>query len=241
MLPDRRAASPGNGRERQVSGRQSDGATGAFGAAAPSGTTARRASTPDLDTVVTTAAKLFHRYGYQNTTMQAIADELGIAKPTLYVHAKSKSFLLGQIFQRVLNQADLVVEEAMAMSDPTDGILHLIRGQIKASMAYREYYGVIYGDQRELPEDLERAYRSWSKSFVTRVRALVERGQEAGVLRREITPVVAAQAIIGITGWSARWLRPRMTVSVEAATRQISTLILEGLAVPGASSSRSET
>ncbi len=219
-----------------MSARGRDDLGSALGALAPVGTTTRRESTPDLDTAVTTAAKLFHRNGYQNTTMQMIAQELGIAKPTLYVHAKSKSFLLGQVFQRVLQQADQVIESALAEPDPTEGLIRLIQGQIRLSMTYRDYYGVIYGDQRELPEELERAYRTWSKSVVGRVSSLIERGQEVGAVRKDITPVVAAQAIIGITGWSARWLRPRWTVSIDAATRQITTLILEGLnAAPAAS------
>lgn len=191
--------------------------------------TSRRAKTPDLDTIVKVAAKLFHLHGYQNTTMQLIASELGIAKPTLYVYAKSKSFLLGQVFQRILRRADVVVSEAVSQTDPLDGVRSLIDGQLRLSMMYRDYYGVIYGDQRELPEELDRAYKAWMKSFVAKVSDLIERGQRMGVMRQDVAPVVAAQAIIGITGWSARWLRPRSGLTLEAASQQITALVLGGI------------
>lgn len=210
-----------------------DLAASAFSVDDTPATTARRAKTPDLDTIVKVAAKLFHLHGYQNTTMQLIASELGIAKPTLYAHAKSKGFLLGQVFQRVLHRADAIISEALAKPDPLDAVTSLIDGQLRLSVMYRDYYGVIYGDQRELPDDLDRAYQAWMKTFVSNVSALMERGQRAGAIREDIAPVVAAQAVIGITGWSARWLRPHSGLSVDSASRQITTLVLGGLSAEG--------
>ncbi len=189
----------------------------------------RRARTPDLDSVVTTAARLFHQFGYQNTTMQAIADELGIAKPTLYVHAKSKTYLLGQIFQRMLDQGDQLVEGALAEPDAIVGLESLIRGQILLSRTYRDYYGVIYGDQRELPAELDRVYRQWSRDFVRRVELLVSRGQQQGTIRSEFTALVVAQTLIGITGWSARWVGRRSAIGVETVVRETTAMILDGL------------
>lgn len=212
-----------------------------FGVDEALATTARRSTTPDLETIVRVAAKLFHLHGYQNTTMQMIASELGIAKPTLYVHAKSKGFLLGQVFQRVLRRADTVVSEALSKADPLEGVKCLIDGQIRLSMMYRDYYGVIYGDQRELPGDLDQAYQAWMKAFVANVSGLVERGQQIGAIRKDIAPIVAAQAIIGITGWSARWLRPHSSgLTLDSASRQITALVLGGLSAES-SATRLET
>lgn len=204
-----------------------------FDVAPGSAVTTRRANTPDLETIVRVAAELFHSHGYQNTTMQMLASELGIAKPTLYVHAQSKGFLLGKIFERVLRRADAVVAEALSKPDPLEGLTCLIEGEIRLSMIYRDYYGVIYGDQRELPEDLDASYQTWMKTFVTNVSGLIERGQENGSVRKDITPLVAAQSVIGLTGWSARWLRPNSSLTLDSASRQITTLLLGGLGTQG--------
>lgn len=200
-----------------------------FGVNEAPATTVRRSKTPDLETIVGVAASLFHLHGYQNTTMQLIASELGIAKPTLYAHAQSKGFLLRQVFQRVLRRADIVASEALSKPDPVEGITWLIDGQIRLSVMYRDYYGVIYGDQRELPRDLDDSYQAWMKTFVAEVSGLVERGQQMGAIRADVTPLVAAQAIIGITGWSARWLRPHSVLTLDSASRQIIALVLHGL------------
>lgn len=36
--------------------------------------------------ILTTAEKMFHDYGYNNTTFQQIADEIGITKSTISYH-----------------------------------------------------------------------------------------------------------------------------------------------------------
>lgn len=215
----------------KLSTQESRSAAQAFAADGPASTPTRRARTPDADVIVATAARLFHQFGYQNTTMQAIADELGISKPTLYVHGKSKSFLLGQIFQRVLQHVDQLIDGSLSEPDAIEGIVALIRGQIKLSISYRDYYGVIYGDQQELPADLDRAYRTWSRGFVDRVQALISRGQKQGTVRADYTPIVVAHTIVGITGWSARWLRPHRGITVDAVIQETTALILGGIRV----------
>lgn len=192
----------------------------------------RRTSTPDLETIIDTAAHLFHRRGYQNTTMQELADELGIAKPTLYAHVRSKIFILGRIFDRVLDEAQQMVTSACEQDDPLEGVRMLILGQTRLSLMYRDYYSVFFGDQRELPEPLGRRYRSWSARYVESVRELVTRGQDAGVIRADIDALVAAHSIIGMTSWAARWLRPKGRLSAETTAKQFITLILDGIAAP---------
>ena len=44
--------------------------------------------------ILTTAEKMFHDYGYNNTTFQQIADEIGITKSTISYHFKNKYLLL---------------------------------------------------------------------------------------------------------------------------------------------------
>jgi len=55
-----------------------------------------------LSTVVDTAARVFIRHGYRRTQMQDVADELGLAKGTLYLYAGGKEAL----FAAALRYAD---------------------------------------------------------------------------------------------------------------------------------------
>lgn len=205
------------------------GTTGPSGHSTPPTTPARRSTTPDLDTITDTAARLFHERGYQNTTMQDLAEALGIAKPTLYTHARSKLEILGRILDRVLAEAQHVVDEAAGQADPLEALRMVIAGQTRLSVRYRAYYSVFQGDQRELPAPLRRKYRTWSRQYVEDVRTLIRLGQEAGRFRTDVDALVTAYAVIGTTNWSARWLRPRGRLPVGTVADQFTTLLLEGL------------
>ncbi|MGA4507061.1 TetR/AcrR family transcriptional regulator [Propionibacteriaceae bacterium G1746] len=76
---------------------------------------------PDrTDAIVTAAQELFIAHGYRGTTMQAIAQAAGVAKPTLYARFPDKQTLLTVIGERVLDQARAGFAAALAASgDPT--------------------------------------------------------------------------------------------------------------------------
>ncbi|WP_456488471.1 TetR/AcrR family transcriptional regulator [Caminibacter pacificus] len=49
--------------------------------------------------ILKTALKHFAKSGYENTSMKEIAEDLGITKPALYYHYKSKNDLYNEIFK----------------------------------------------------------------------------------------------------------------------------------------------
>ncbi|MBA4495785.1 TetR/AcrR family transcriptional regulator [Paenactinomyces guangxiensis] len=52
--------------------------------------------------IKTAAIKLFSQYGYKQTTISKIAEEVGIKAPTIYSHYKNKEDLFLQIFEEVI-------------------------------------------------------------------------------------------------------------------------------------------
>jgi AcrR family transcriptional regulator len=57
------------------------------------------------------ARELFARKGVQKTSLQEIADELGITKPALYYHFASREDLLRSIVQPLIDAGQRFVEE----------------------------------------------------------------------------------------------------------------------------------
>ncbi len=54
--------------------------------------------------ILDTAQKLFYTQGYENTSIQSIIDEIGIAKGTFYHHYDSKQALLDALVMHILEQ-----------------------------------------------------------------------------------------------------------------------------------------
>jgi AcrR family transcriptional regulator len=73
--------------------------------------------------ILAAAGRVFARRGYRNTEMQAVADEAGIAKGTLYLYYKSKEHLfLDAVDQGVLRMKATIHAAADAVQDPIQRI-----------------------------------------------------------------------------------------------------------------------
>ena len=64
------------------------------------------------EAVLHAAAQAFSRNGYYRTSLDDIAERLGITKPTLYYYAKNKEDLIAAVMERALAQmlADLPID-----------------------------------------------------------------------------------------------------------------------------------
>src|ERR1700761_228 len=65
--------------------------------------------------IIDAAAKIFHRKGYSETTVQDIADAVGILKGSLYYYIDSKEDLLFQMLLEVHEDAKVIVKETAAL------------------------------------------------------------------------------------------------------------------------------
>lgn len=66
------------------------------------------------DEILDVAQRLFVERGYDNTPVQAIIDEIGIAKGTFYHHYASKPALMDAVIARVVAQSFAVIDQIVA-------------------------------------------------------------------------------------------------------------------------------
>ncbi|MEV6964210.1 TetR/AcrR family transcriptional regulator [Hamadaea sp. NPDC051192] len=79
-----------------------------------------RPTTSTKQRIQDVARDLFAQRGVQRTSMQEIADQLGITKPALYYHYASREELVRSIVQPTLDEEEafLASQEALAEVDP---------------------------------------------------------------------------------------------------------------------------
>ena len=189
----------------------------------------RATSFPDGEAVLNVAAELFARRGFANTTMQDLADALGIAKPTLYARTKSKAQILEGICERVLRAADARVEEARGLGRPPEQLEALISAWTEIAVSMPAHYRVFFADERELPPHLSRYFQRWSSETFGAIRAIVVEGQRSGDFDGGLDPTAVAFAIVGVTVWTARWFTPDGSLSVDGLAKTNCRLLLDGL------------
>ncbi|GAY14264.1 TetR/AcrR family transcriptional regulator [Mycobacterium sp. shizuoka-1] len=77
-----------------------------------------RPSSGTRERIQDVARELFGQKGVQRTSLQDIADRLGITKPALYYHFKSREDLVRSILQPLIDEGERFVAEQEARTDP---------------------------------------------------------------------------------------------------------------------------
>jgi AcrR family transcriptional regulator len=162
--------------------------------------------------------------------MQDLADELGIAKPTLYVHARTKGDILEGIFERVIREADEKIKDAVTtLALPEDQLKAVIVHWTTASIANKAYFMVFLADGRELPPRVTRYFRRWSGDVVDRIRDIIRAGQKRGDFDPTIDPTAATFGIIGASVWSSQWFSSDGPLSADDLADNLYRMLLAGL------------
>jgi AcrR family transcriptional regulator len=69
---------------------------------------------PVADRLLDTARRLFLEHGYAGTSLQMIADELGVTKAALYYHVKTKDELLAALITPALSALERLLDDIEA-------------------------------------------------------------------------------------------------------------------------------
>jgi AcrR family transcriptional regulator len=187
---------------------------------------------------ISDAANFFYEKGYDNTTLDQVAESLGVAKPFIYANFGSKSKLLAEICERGVRAALDEVEDALSQNlAPTQTLQLFARRYVAAILANQKNIAIYTREEKNLePVEAERI-GTIRRTFSRKLAELLRKGAETGEFRIS-DPTVAALAIIGAVSWSTFWYRPtgRLGVS-DIATEMVGCIL--GLA--GATTEPSET
>lgn len=192
----------------------------------------RHRGTPSDAEIRRVAAELFYRNGYRATSMQNLADTLGIAKPTLYSHAGSKERLLAAIFDDMIAASDRATEHIDVDGDPTSALRQVVASWTRLAVANAPQIRIFHGDHREFPAAIQESYTDWSRRVLSELRDLIRAGQRAGRFTAEADPTTVAFAVFSSVQWTPRWLSREGPLDVEDVAEQYCMLFLHGLVQP---------
>lgn len=107
------------------------------------------------------AVKLFNRHSYAGTSLQMIADELGLTKGAIYHHFHAREDLLRAIVGPMLEQLQTIVEAAESRRTPQARAEDMLRGYAAHLAANRRVAAVLALDPGVL--DVLRSNPDWNQ------------------------------------------------------------------------------
>jgi len=89
--------------------------------------------------ILQTAQRLFADRGYDATSLQMIADELGLTKAAVYYHFRAKSEILHATMRPGILRLEALLDEAAAIHGRRARIEYLVNGFVDFLVEHRQY------------------------------------------------------------------------------------------------------
>ncbi|MEU0303589.1 TetR/AcrR family transcriptional regulator [Streptomyces sp. NPDC006175] len=180
--------------------------------------------------IMKVAAGLFDTRGYQETSMEAIAQQVGIRKPSLYYYFPSKDALLVQMHQEMI---DLIVEAQQrrldeGALDPRGLLLAIMTDLVSLMETHPGHLRVFFEHYRELPEPVRKEVADKRDRYEGMLLDVLARGIAAGQFRIA-DPRLTTMAILGMCNWAYQWFRPGGGRSAAEVARYFHDTLLGGI------------
>jgi AcrR family transcriptional regulator len=99
--------------------------------------------------ILQTAQRLFAEVGYDATSLQMIADELGLTKAAVYYYFHTKRDILDEAMRPGFERLMTLHDEAALMRGRRARVEHLVSGYVDFLVKTRHYFGVMaYSEPR---------------------------------------------------------------------------------------------
>ena len=183
----------------------------------------------DRETLIEKATEVFVARGYDGTSMDTVARELGITKSAIYHHVKSKEELLRLAINRGIDALDSAVEVESQRSGM--GALVRLRLAVHASVVilieYHHSVTLLLRVRGNSP--VEREAIEARRRIDAKIRALVEAAITEGGLRADFTPGLVTRLLFGMVNSITEWYRPSYPVAPEIIAEAVTTMAFHGL------------
>jgi AcrR family transcriptional regulator len=164
--------------------------------------------------------------GYDATSMEDLSRAAGITKSSFYHHFSGKEALLRAALERALDGLFAILDSEEAHTGtPLQRLHHIVRGQVAVLVAELPYVTVLLRVRGNT--ESERWALDRRREFDARVAALVRAAVEAGELRTEVDPTLAARLLSGLVNSVVEWARPDR--DPDALPETVARAVFEGI------------
>ncbi|MGE5558254.1 MAG: TetR/AcrR family transcriptional regulator [Bacillota bacterium] len=198
------------------------------------------AVTTSKDKILHAARKLFAHKGFENTSVDELAEEAQVAKGTIYVHFSGKGELLFAVVRHCLEEIRQTIIKLMNSNRPfLELFKSLLLEQLKLFDSNKDIYRIIITEKDKLLQvyhETDHHMHAMMLEEYARTNSVLagflERGMREGVLRRA-DPVEAAAVLQAVIhAFVFRWSLDGFALSLVEKSETVSSYYLQGMLNP---------
>lgn len=177
--------------------------------------------------ILTEAVDLFYELGYQRTSLDMVAERLGVTKPFIYYHFKDKAEILFEIGRRSIVQANNALKGALSTpGKPAVRLYHTIAAMTRSVLESSRHTAIFFREEKNFSETDRAVLHKMHGEFDQMLVKLLEEGCKTGEFKIA-DPALCSLAIAGSVGWGYIWFRPNGRLSVDDIAAQMATMVMQ--------------
>jgi AcrR family transcriptional regulator len=194
---------------------------------------------PKHEGLLAAAVRLFRARGYHATSMQDLAEAVGVQRGSLYHYIEAKEDLLWEIMAHAME----TLREGLApvlQSSHTPASVRLrtaISAHLRAAAQIRDELTILHVELKSLSRRRRDAMVAMRDEYERIFRGLVRDGIAAGEFRA-VDEKAAVFAMLGACNWFTQWYNPAGAAGHEMFAETFTGLFLDGLRTSGPARSR---
>lgn len=178
--------------------------------------------------IMTRAAALFWEKGYESTSVNDIAAEMGFSKPALYHYFKCKTEILWEIYNVAMNQAMAEAQRLSAVElPPREKLRSMLEAHVRLLAAELPFWSVMFDEEHALSAEQQAVIRKHRHDYASIFERVYRDGVAAGQFKPG-PPRLAISAILGAFNWLYKWYKPDGQLSCDDIFRHYYAILAEG-------------
>jgi AcrR family transcriptional regulator len=180
--------------------------------------------------ILAAAAEIFHRKGYHATSIQDIAQEVGMLKGSLYYYIDSKHELLLRIITDVHTQAFAQLEEVVDADLPAaERLRRFIIGHAVYCANHRTGMGVFLHEYKSVEGPAKARVMAMRDRYEQLLSHIIVEGKEDGSFRFNVDPRLTVKLILGMINWLYHWYSESGPLEPEQIGQAMADMVLQGI------------
>jgi AcrR family transcriptional regulator len=185
-----------------------------------------------FEDVVDVAAELFSKKGYAGTSVQDVADAVGMLKGSLYHYINTKEDLLYAVIQEAHHDTAARGNDALSLDgDAFDKLSFIVDRHLRGADARLAKVRVFYREAASLSPGRLSEVIADRDTYEHSLRKIIILGQAEGTFAPHLDPTLTSIAILALLNSVQQWFRPDGPRTLDDVIDAFTDLILRSVAL----------
>ncbi len=180
--------------------------------------------------IIEASVRLFNQKSYSATSVQDIAEALGVTKAALYYYVTSKEQILYEIFDQTMTTAEARLNKLMKEDmSVVERIRNIVFNHIMAVFDEAPNIAIFFTEKAHLSAENLIAINTRRRCYEEQIAEVFIKGVAEGVLKKDLEVLPTVYALLGMCNWLYHWYDPNGRLKPDELAGHYADMILNGI------------